>query len=156
MTHALSWATSMQLLAPRVGYQLCIHPHGSDSKNVNILLPLNFTKIKRLSTACSWFQGNKSRSAWLEVFSVVSPAATHTHTPGSVCLADLTSQAPFVGHSGAEEAAKQQSESPACKEVFVFLSFHITEKNLKVTSIKGKTGRRYVYWWCLTNGRGTI
>ena len=40
----------------RVSYELCIGLHGSDTKNTNSSLLLNFAKSRRFRTASSWYQ----------------------------------------------------------------------------------------------------
>ena len=47
-TQSLSWATSMLPLALIAGYELCVGPHGSGTKNTNSSILLNFAKIQKV------------------------------------------------------------------------------------------------------------
>ena len=40
----------------RAGYELCVGPHGSSTRNINSSLFLNFARSRRLRIAGSWFQ----------------------------------------------------------------------------------------------------
>ncbi|XP_076036536.1 uncharacterized protein LOC143022278 [Oratosquilla oratoria] len=49
----------------RAGYEVCIGPHGSGIRNINISLLLNFAKSRRLRIASSWLQRREPhRWAW--------------------------------------------------------------------------------------------
>ena len=45
----------------RAGYELCVGPHGSGTRNVNSSLLLNFAKSRRLRIGGSWFQRRDPR-----------------------------------------------------------------------------------------------
>lgn len=45
----------------RAGYELCVGPHGSGTRNVNSSLFLNFAKSRRLRIGGSWFQRRDPR-----------------------------------------------------------------------------------------------
>ena len=40
----------------RAGYELCVGPHGSGTRNTNSSLLLNFAKSRRLRIAGSWYR----------------------------------------------------------------------------------------------------
>ena len=40
----------------RAGYELCVGPHGSGTRNTNSSLLMNFAKSRRLRIAGSWYQ----------------------------------------------------------------------------------------------------
>ena len=40
----------------RAGYEICVGPHGSGTRNDNSSFLLNFARSRRLSTAGSWYQ----------------------------------------------------------------------------------------------------
>ena len=45
----------------RAGYELCVGPHGSGTRNVNSSFLLNFAKSRRLRIGGSWFQRREPR-----------------------------------------------------------------------------------------------
>lgn len=49
----------------RAGYELCVGPHGSGTRNINSSFLLNFAKSRRLRVGGSWFQrSNPHRWTW--------------------------------------------------------------------------------------------
>ena len=45
----------------RAGYEMCVGPHGSGTRNINSSLLLNFARSRRLRIAGSWFQRSEPR-----------------------------------------------------------------------------------------------
>ena len=65
-THSLSWTTSMLPLALRIGYELCVGPHGSGIGNTNSFLLQDFAKSRRMIIAGSWYERPElHRWTWL-------------------------------------------------------------------------------------------
>ena len=55
--HSLSWATLMLVTGTkRAGYEICVGPHGSGTRNDNSSFLLNFARSRRLRIAGSWYQ----------------------------------------------------------------------------------------------------
>ena len=62
----------------RVGYEMCVGPHGSGIRNVNSSFLLDFAKSRRLRIGGSWFQRREPRRlAWYSNDGVVVKEVDH-------------------------------------------------------------------------------